>query len=330
MMKFSNEQAAFVLNERRQREAQALQMQEMYGNQLLVGNALPIPKDVWGTWDREAVEIQRDVLSVYNDLAASVTMNMSIFKLMHHFQTVSDSGEVNTSLDGRSNAKTDQPVIDYHGTPLPIYDSSFGFGWRQMGAAASEGYSIDTAASNNSTRKIAEKLEDVMLNGDASISVAGSTLYGLRNNPNRTTSAIGTTLNGATGAEWVAEFKAFIQSLHAKNFYAPVTVYLNYSDWFYASVTDYSTQYANKTILQRIMEIPGIAGIVAGSKVPANEMLGVIKRREVLQVLNGMPITTRQLARHNPEDDYNFKVMASAALEIKFDAEGNCGVAQRA
>jgi hypothetical protein len=58
-------------------------------------------------------------------------------------------------------------------------------------------------------------------------------------------------------------------------------------------------------------------------------MIAVVKRREVLQVLNGMPITTRQLFRANPEDDYNFKVMAASALEIKFDANDKCGVAHR-
>lgn len=328
MMKFTKEQAEYVLNERRQHEANAKRMQEQYGK-LLVGNALPVPKDVWGVWDREAVEIQRDVLAVYNDLAASVSMAMPVGKLVHHFQTVSDSSQVNTSLDGRSNAKTDQPVIAYHGTPLPIIDSSFSFGWRQMAAAQTEGYMIDTAASNNATRKVAEKLEDIVLNGDASISVGGDTLYGLRNHPKRVTSSMGTTLNGATGAEWNAEVVALLVSLQSKNFYAPATIYLNYADWFYASTTDYSTQYANKTILQRMLEIPGVEKIVPASKATANEMIGVVKRREVIQILNGTPITTRQLARHNPEDDYNFKVMAASAVEIKFDANDQCGVAHR-
>ncbi len=331
MMKFTKEQADFVLNERRQRAMEANSMQKMYeqNGRMLVGNALPIPKDVWGMWDRDAIEVQRDVLAVYNDLSASVSMGMPVDKLVHHFQTVSDSGQVNVSMDGRGKGKTDQPVIAYHGTPLPIIDSPFSFGWRQMQAARSEGYMIDTAASNNAQRKVAEKLEDLMLNGDSSISVGGDTLYGLLNNPKRITSSIGATLNGGTGAEWSEEMTALLVSLQTKNFYAPATIYLNYSDWFYASTTDYSTQYANKTILQRMMEIPNVQAIVPASKVTANNMLAVIKRSDVLQVLNGMPMTTRQQARHNPEDDYNFIVMAASALEIKFTAEDQCGVAHR-
>jgi hypothetical protein len=38
-------------------------------------------------------------------------------------------------------------------------------------------------------------------------------------------------------------------------------------------------------------------------------------------------MTTRAQFRANPEDDYNFVTMAAASVEIKFDAEQNCGVA---
>jgi hypothetical protein len=38
-------------------------------------------------------------------------------------------------------------------------------------------------------------------------------------------------------------------------------IYLNYKDWFYASVNDYAANYP-KTILSRIMEIPGVAALV--------------------------------------------------------------------
>jgi hypothetical protein len=325
MMKFSPQQQAFVLNERRRHAEQHKHMQKMHGNQLLVGNALPVPKDVWGIWDRDAVEIQRDVLAVYNSLAP-LSMNMNIGKLVHHFQTVSDSGQVNVSLDGRGKGKTDQPVIDYHGTPLPIIDSPYSFGWRQMQSAMSEGYSIDTAASNNAQRKVAEKLEDLMLNGDSGIVVGGDTLYGLLNHPKRNTRTTGVALNGATGAQWDAEIIATLEVLHAANFRVPTDIYLNWDDWFYASATKYSTQYGAGTILENIMKIPNVNSIIPASKVPTDNIIGVVKRREVLQVLNGMPMTTRAKTRLNPEDDYDFIVMAAAALEIKFDADDQCGI----
>lgn len=339
MLRYTAEQQAFILNQRRNWENQHRHMAALNGfsvtevagavmaGNVLAGNASTLPKDVWGEWDREATLVQKDVLAVFSDLAATNSRPMNLGKLIHYFQTVSDSGEVNISLDGRGKAKTDAPVIDYHGTPLPIIDSEFSFGWRQMLAAQSEGYSLDSAARYNHTRKVAEKLEDIALNGDANINVGGATLTGLRNAPNRATATHGVDLNGASGAEWTDAVKKTIAALHSKNFYTPVTIYLNYSDWFYTSATEYVATYPKK-ILQALQEIPGVAAIIPASKVPVNEILGVCKRPDVVQVLNGMPLTIRPKARLNPEDDYVFSVIAAAAVELKYDAEGQAGYVQ--
>lgn len=325
MLKFTKEQSALVMNMRRAYDQSHERMAANHSG-FIMGNASTLPKDVWGEWDREAIEVQRDVLAVFNDLS-SLSRSMPLGKLVHHFQTVSDSGDVNISLDGRGKGKTDRPVIDYHGTPLPIIDSPFSFGWREVLAAQTEGYSLDGAARNNHMRKVAEKMEDMVINGDASIDVAGAKIYGLRNAPNRNTDTHGLDLNGATGAQWLEAMRGLIAGLHAANFYSPVTVYLNYSDWFYASVTDFVATYP-KTILDRLMEIPGLAAIVPASRVPVNEMLGVCKRSDVVQILNGMPMTVRPKTRQNPEDDYTFIVMAAVAPEFKFDAEGQAGYIQ--
>jgi hypothetical protein len=330
MLKFSKEQATFILNTRRHHEAQHNSMMAQQGGQQLIGNAAPLPRDVWGEWDREAVELQRPVLAVFNNLAASVSMSMPLAKLIHYFQTVGDSGDVNISLDGQSSAKSDQQLYEYHGTPLPIIDSTFSYGWRQMLAAQSEGYQLDGAGRMNGMRRVAEKLEAIVLDGDASIVVGSSQLYGMRNHPNRGTRVTGVALNGATGAQWVSEIVSTLKVLHANNFRTPATIFLNWDDMFYASNNDFSAQYPNKSILQRIREIEGVQEIVPANSVNASEIFGVVKRRDVVQILNGMPMATRAKFRADPEDPYDFKVMASAALEIKFDAEQNCGIVQSA
>lgn len=325
MLKFTKEQAEFVANARRQHEQQHAAIKAMHGN-ALIGNASPLPKDVWGEWDRDGIMIQRDVLAVFNDLAASVARSMPLGKLIHHFMQISDSSGVNVSMDGRSKALNDQPEFSYVGTPLPIIDSTFGFGWRQVLAAQTEGVSLDEGARMNSNRKVAEKLEDIVLNGDSKVVVAGSQLYGLRNHPKRNTRSTGSTLNGTTGANWVSEITATLKLLHGDNFRSPATIYLNWDDWFYATATEYTANFPKK-ISQAVLEIPGIANIIPASKVPANNILAIVKNREVVSLLNGMPMMTRAQARHNPEDDYNFVVMAASALEIKYDAADQCGVA---
>ena len=318
---------AAVIANRRGMDARA----EVLTNQIaqtgeIIGNALSLPRDVWGEWDREAVEIQRLEMVIFNDLAASVARPMPIGKLIHYFKTVSDSGSANVSLDGRSKANIDKPVFDYAGTPVPIIDSTFGFGWREMAAAESEGFALDDAGRVNALDKVAKKLEALALDGDTNIVVGSQPLYGMRTHPNRKTRTTGQALNGATGAQWLAEFTATVKLLRDAGIWAPVTVYLNAGDWFYAGNTDYAAGYP-KTIAQRIREIDGIAAILPAPTVTAGQIIAVVKDRRVISVLNAMPVTNRAQFRANPEDDYNFVTLAAAAVEMKPDANGNLALA---
>lgn len=326
MLTFTRQQQELLINNRRAfNQRQAAMAAGLSGT--FLGNAATLPRDVWGQWDREGIEVMRSTLAVFNDLAASVQTPMPIGKIVHHFQQISDSGEVGISLDGRSKAKTDQPVIAYQGTPLPIIDSPFSYGWRQVAAAQSEGFQLDAAGRMNAMYKVAEKLEGLALDGDANIVAAGATLYGLRTHPKRNTRSTTNTLNGATGVQWLTDVNATLKLLHDDNFKVPATLYVNWDDWFYAQSTDFSTSYPNKSIAQRVLESGGVAGVVPSDKVSADEIIAVVKDRRVVQVLNGMPMATRAQFRANPEDDYNFVTMAAAALEIKYDYEDNCGIA---
>ena len=303
-------------------------MERDYQGQFLTGNAMTVPKDAWGEWAQTGIEVQRDELAVFSSLAGGLSRGVDMGVMVDYFQTISDSSDnVNVSLDGRGKAKTDQPVIDYHGTPLPIFDTEMSFGWRQMLTMQRGGGNLQSAGMNNKVRHISEKLEDMCINGLASVDVGGAKVYGLLNHPQRSTRSTGVTLNGATGKEWNAEITATLKLLHDKNYRMGVTLYLNWNDWFYASNTDYSDQYPNKTILQRVMEIAGIEAIVPASKVTADAIIGLVRRREVVEILNGMPVTNTPKNRQNPEDDYVFRTMAAQAIELKFDAEGQMGLA---
>ena len=327
MLKFTPEQQQAVVGNWKQfGQSQTALANALGGSGALMGNASTLPRDVWQRFETEAVELQRPILAVFNDLALTLTTPIDIGVTVNNFMTVSDSGEVNVSLDGRSDAKGDQAQFEYHGTPVPIIDTAFTFGWRQMKAAESKGFQLDAASRNNATRRVAEKLETIALVGDSKIKVGGNQLYGITNHPKRATRTTGQTLNGATGVQWLADVTALVKLLHAKNFFVSPTLYLNYNDWFYATSTDFSTQYPNKTILQRLMEI-GIQAVVPSSSVVAGDMIAVVKSKEVVQVLSAMPPSTIAKFRANPMDDYQFTRMAAAAIEIRFDADDNCGIA---
>lgn len=294
----------------------------------IVGNAAPIPLDAWRRIDSRGAAIQRDVLTVFNRLAAASSSPVGVADLVNFYPQVSDSGEVHVSLDGRSEGRADQANVKYEGTPVPVFDSYARFGWRQMQMIAKGGGMLDTTTIANHQRKVAEKMEDVALNGMSTIVVNGSTIYGLRNFPQRSTNTHGFTLATATGAQWLETFKKLCDTLVADNAFGRVTVFLNYGDWLAASINEFVAGYP-KTILQRLQEIQQIAEIVPASKVPASEVLGIANMAtgEWGEILNAMPMVTRPKARHNPEDDYVFGVLAMAAPQFRADYDGRSHIA---
>lgn len=294
----------------------------------LVGNASPIPLDAWRRVDQRGAIIQRDVLAVFNRLAASNQTPVGVGDIVNFYPQISDSGEVHVSMDGRSEGLADQANVKYVGTPVPVFDSYARMGWRQMETIRKAGGGLDVDTIANHQRKVAEKLEDVALNGLPSVVVGGSTIYGLRTFPQRSTDTHGLTLKSSTGAQWLAAFEKLINALVGDNAFGRVTVFLNYGDWVYASMNEYTANYP-KTILQRLQEIGQVAEIVPAAKVPANEMLGIagLATGEWGSILQAMPMVTRPKARSNPEDDYVFGVLAMAAPQFRSDYDGRSQIA---
>lgn len=328
MLRFTPEQEAVAnrsraaFNARQTAMASASMFSDGFGDGI-TGNAAQIPLDAWRRIDARGVAIQRDVLAVFNRLSAANSTPVSMGDIVSYFPKISDSGEVHVSMDGRSEGRADQALVKYEGTPIPILDSFARFGWRQMEVMRKGPGNMETDTVANHQRKVAEKLEDMALNGLPSIAVGGSTIYGLRTFPQRNTDVHGVDLNGATGAQWLAAFSKMINGLIGDNAFGRVTVFMSYSDFTFADINEFVAGYP-KTILQRLREISGIAEIVPCSKVPVNELIGInnIGTGDWGTILSGMPLVTRPKMRHNPEDDYTMGVMASAAPQFKSDYDG--------
>lgn len=327
MLKFTPEQELAVNQAREGFNAHQTQLSKAVEISM-IGNAVSVPVDAWRRIDSRGAAIQRDVLTVFNRLAAADTTPVGVGDLVNFYPQIADSGEVAVSMDGRVKSKGDAAEMKYVGTPVPVFSSDAIFGWRQMEVMRKSSTSLDTATIANHQRKVAERMEDVVLNGMSNINVGGATIFGLRNFPQRNTDTHGLTLATATGAQWLEAFRKMLNQLIGDNAFGRATVFLNYGDWLYASITEFTAGYP-KTILQRLQEIQQVAEIVPASKVPANELIGIagLATGEWGTVLSAMPMVTRPKARQNPEDDYVFGVMAMAAPQFKADYDGRSQIA---
>lgn len=328
MLRLTEEQGASLngaraaFNSRQTALASASMFADGFGD-TLTGNAAQIPLDAWRRIDQRAVQLQRDQLVVFNRLAAASSTPVTMGDLVNYFPKISDSGEVHVTMDGRSEGRADQALVKYEGTPVPIFNSQARFGWRQMEVMRKGPSGIDTATIANHQRKVAEKLEDVVLNGYGAINVAGSTIYGLRTFPQRATGVHGMDLNGATGAQWLGVVQGIVNAHLADNAFGRITIFLNYSDYVFADINEFTAGYP-KTILARLREVSQVAEFVPVPRLVANEVISIanIGNGDWGTILSGMPMVTRPKIRHNPEDDYVLGVIASAVPQFRSDYEG--------
>ena len=322
MLQFTPEQQAAILAERSGFNRRQIALAANSAS-VLEGNALAVPLDAWRRIDSRAQTLARSRLQVFNRLAQANTTPVSIADLVNYYPQVSDSGEINVSMDGRSQAKGDAPNVKYVGTPVPVFTGTARFGWRQMEVLRKGGGMLDVTAIANKQRKMAEKMEDMVLNGLTSVNVGGDTIYGLRNLPSRNTFSHTFTLATATGAQWLAAVKQAIASALGDNNFGQLTLFVNQGDYTAADTTDYAANYSG-TILQRLLAINQIKEIIPASSVPANEILGIadLDAGEWGGILSAMPLTTRPKTRQEPEDDYIFSVIAAAAPQLRSDYNG--------
>lgn len=184
MLKFTKEQWDSVKAARSQFNVRATAMAANAAG-WLQGNSLAIPVDAWRRIDSRAQMLARSRLAVFNRLAQASTLPVSIADLVNFYPQVSDSNEVMVSMDGRNTAKADAAAVSYVGTPVPVLTTNARMGWRQMEVLRKGGGMLDVATIANGQRKMAEKMEDMVLNGLSSVNVNGATIYGLRNLPRR-------------------------------------------------------------------------------------------------------------------------------------------------
>jgi uncharacterized linocin/CFP29 family protein len=323
MLLFTQEQELALNSAREQFNTTQVAMATNVG---LVGNASPIPLDAWRRIDTRGAALQRDILVVFNTLASASTDPIGVGDIMSYYPQISDSGEVSVTMDGRHAGLNDQANVKYVGTPVPAVSAEARFGWRQMATIGKSGMGLDMATIANEQRKVAEKLEDMVINGNSTTVVGGNTIYGLRTFPQRNTDTHGLTLASATGAQWVTAVGKAMTALEGDNAFGPVTIFVNYGDLSYAKRTDYAAAYT-QTIYERLLSM-GVV-LVGASKVPANELLAVNNLSSGLwgSILQAMPMATAPKARLNQTDDYVFQVMAMAAPQFRADYDGKSQIA---
>jgi hypothetical protein len=258
------------------------------GINLPVWNYTALRKEEWDELDRVVLRAARLRLRFWADLAAANSYGgfNGMGKMILEHETMSDPGEAIVDMSGITEGRTDAPLFQLQGLPLPITHSDFWFDSRRLAISRNSGTPLDTTMGEAAGRRVAESVEKVSIGVDTGITYGGNTtqqggygrassVYGLINFPPRLTKTNGykPTGVGRSGTGWVPldtlkDILAAIDQLRLNKFYGPFMIYTSNdwdqyldSDYFLTTATGTVGGLSTATLRNRLRMIDGVTDV---------------------------------------------------------------------
>jgi uncharacterized linocin/CFP29 family protein len=291
-----------------------------------VANAT-LMRDEWIEIDRVVMKTARERLVGVSDLFnAGLTYNISnaMGKTVLEYQDMNDPGSANISMDGATMGQGDRPKYLTKYLPIPIIHGDFTLDQRALEASRNSGDALDTTMIEAVTRRVSEKLEDLLFT-NTSFTYGGGTIYSYISDTNKNTVTLSAnwTASGKTGAEILADIQNMKQAMINAKHYGPYMVYIPTA---YETVmgNDYTTGYP-KSVRQRLMELDGILGIKVVDRLAANTVVMVEMNSGTIRMVNGFSPRVVQWSSQGGMI-HHFKVMTIQVPQIRADQAGNSGL----
>lgn len=282
-------------------------------------------KDEWEVLDQALIEVTRQRLRGVGDLMSrGLTYNLgnALGVTRLEWETVSDMNPAEVNMSGLTEAENDRITYGLTGMPIPIIHKDFHINIRALSASRNRGEALDTTQVRYATRKVSEMIESLLFSGGYSVGAQGA-VYGYTNYPNRNTDSVTATWVTATGAQILADVLEMIGVAQGDFMWGPYVLYVPEAVLVNMS-NDYKAE-SDKTILQRVLEVPGISAVLPSYNLSASNVVLVQMTSDVVDMVNGMQPTVLQWESHGGMM-VNFKVMAIMVPRMKADDNTRCGI----
>lgn len=308
--------------------------------ELPVTNAASLRKDEWIELDTQILRAARARLRAWTDLTSAASFggfNAMARTVLEH-ETMSDPGEAIVDMDGLTEGRTDSPLYQLEGLPLPITHSDFWFSSRRLAAGRNMGTPLDSTMAEAAGRRVAEMIEKTVIGVQTGITYGKSTeysrtssVYGYTNFPDRITKTDLTVPDGTNADETVDDVLEMRDLLYDAHRYGPYMLYHS-TDWDRYMDDDYVPSGGNNpntTLRQRLKAIDGIQDVRRLDFLTSDEnpftLIMVQMTSDVVRAINGMGITTIQWDAVGGMRK-NFKVLAIQVPQLRSDYSGSTGI----
>jgi len=283
-------------------------------------------KDEWKQMDDVLIGVARKRLVGVNALVSRglvYNINNGLGTTMLEWERVTDMEPANVSMSGVTEGERDITAYDLQSMPLPIIHKDFSINIRKLEASRKSGQGLDMAQIAMASTLVSEAVESMLFLG-STIKAGGSTIPGLLTHANRNTGSVTANWDtAATGEQMVDDIIAMIGAAQSDNMYGPYGIFVPNAAYL-RMADDYKTN-SDKTILSRLLEIPGIEFILPSKDVTAGAVSLVQLTPDVIDEVIGLQPTIVQWSS-NGGMTFNFKVMAIMIPRIRSTITSQSGI----
>lgn len=237
----------------------------------------------------------------------------------------SQGGEMTAAsadMTGEGRPERDRQDFKIQGRPVPIIYKDFRIPKREMEAARLLGTQLDTSHATEAARVVAEKLEDMLVNGDAGVIFGGNTIYGYTTETNRNTGSA--TGDWGTITNILPTITAMIAAANGDRYFGPFV--LKVATQQYAEIsTSFFTDGSGQSALQRALLIPQLEEIIPVDTLAAGSLVLAQMTEDVVDYAEHMGITVVEWMSADGMIGY-FRVMAVGTPRVKSDYGSRSGV----
>ena len=286
--------------------------------------------DEWREVDRMLVGLAEQRLVGFADLrqfGLVHSLNNPLATTVLTYQKMSDAMEAQISIDPIAQDKGDKVDISTAHIPIPVVHSGFQIGERELLQSRKLGNGLDVTGAERSTRKVLQKLEDMLFGATTLYTYGGGSIYTYVTEPNINTVTLSVNWDASakTAAGIIDEVLAMKSALINDHYFGPYVLYIP-TDYETVLDEDYNVSGASlKTVRQRILDIEGISAIRVVDRLPDDNVLLVSMQRDVVDLIDGMAPRVVQWDTQGGLMHY-FKVMAIQLPRVKSDYNGASGV----
>lgn len=311
---------------------------DVSGQAILACNANAIGAQWYLDRDTTTVTMMRDPddgLTLLNDLDA-ISRNVDVGVLVSDYRRYgADAFEVRTSLDGNHDKPVDGGAVDYDGTIIPVHSAGISAQWREMVGERREGIDRLTLDHEQAVRAVKTRMAIMIYDGMTGLQFKGYKALGIRNSPNVLALDIntlpGSTVMNATHEQIRDAFRKAISTLHSTengatgkvDFYVSSEIWERLGEIYTVTGVVMGTA---ETLLDVLKRLPDIGEIKRDTMVKGDEFVAVIRRREYIEPIVGMPVTTTPIDRKSPMDNHQSLIWSVMGIQLKADAQGRSGI----